>query len=132
MKQKLPDDVSRDFADAARKMEAQSYVLRLYVTGTTPRSVRAISNIKKICEEHLQGRYSLEVVDLYQQPRLAKGEQIIAAPTLIKQLPMPLRTFIGDMSDTEKILVGLDLRPKAEAKDERHSGERKSSSSVTD
>jgi len=86
------------------------YLLRLYVTGSTPSSVRAILNIKKLCEEHLQGRYDLEVVDLYQKPHLAKGEQIIAAPTLIKKLPLPLRRVIGDMSNFERVLVGLDLR----------------------
>ncbi len=86
------------------------YVLRLYVTGATPRSTAAIKNIKAICEEHLQSRYKLEVIDVYQHPGLAKGEQIIAAPTLIKYLPLPLRRFIGDMSHTEKILLGLDLR----------------------
>lgn len=89
-----------------------NYILRLYVTGMTPSSTRAVTNIKKICEEHLKGRYSLEVIDLYKRPSLADGEQIIAAPTLLKKLPLPLRRFIGDMSDTEKILVGLDLRPK--------------------
>jgi circadian clock protein KaiB len=88
------------------------YVLRLYVAGTTPNSVRAIENIKRICDEYLKGRYDLEVVDIYQQPVLAKGDQIIAVPTLIKKLPLPLRKFIGDMSTTERILVGLDLRPK--------------------
>ena len=89
-----------------------SYLLRLYVTGMTPKSLRAIANIRKICEEHLQGRYMLEVVDLYQQPQLAQGEQIIAAPTLIKELPQPLRRIIGDLSNTERVLVGLDLRRK--------------------
>jgi len=89
------------------------YVLRLYVTGTTSQSTRAISNIRKICEEHLQGRYELEVVDISQHPTLAIGEQIIAAPTLIKKLPLPLRRFIGDMSRTERILLGLDLREAA-------------------
>jgi circadian clock protein KaiB len=89
------------------------YVLRLYVTGTTSQSMRAISNIRKICEEHLQGRYELEVVDIAQYPTLAIGEQIIAAPTLIKRLPLPLRRFIGDMSRTERILLGLDLREAA-------------------
>jgi len=88
------------------------YVLCLYVTGTTPQSIRAIANVKRICEEELQGRYDLEVVDLYQQPSLAKGMQIIAAPTLIKKLPLPLRRLIGDMSRTERVLVGLDLRKK--------------------
>jgi circadian clock protein KaiB len=89
------------------------YVLRLYVTGATTRSARAISNIRKICEEHLEGHYDLEVVDISQHPMLAEGEQIIAAPTLIKKLPLPLRRFIGDMSHTERILVGLDLRDTA-------------------
>jgi circadian clock protein KaiB len=74
--------------------------------------MKAVTNIKEICEEHLSGRYELEIVDIFQQPVLAKGEQIIAAPTLIKKLPLPLRRFIGDMSDEEKILIGLDLRPK--------------------
>ena len=87
-------------------------VLRLYVTGMTPRSVRAIENIQEICSEHLEGRYQLEIIDVYQQPVLAKGDQIVAAPTLIKHLPPPLRRFIGDMSQTERLLVGLDLRKK--------------------
>ena len=94
------------------KVKEAKYLLRLYVAGTTPISVRAIDNIKRICEEFLKGRYDLEVVDIYQQPVLAKGDQIIAVPTLIKKLPQPLRKFIGDMSATEHILVGLDLRPK--------------------
>jgi len=94
------------------KLKKATYVLRLYVAGTTPKSVRAIENIKPICEEFLKGRYDLEVVDIYQQPVLTKGEQIIAVPTLIKKLPLPLRKFIGDMSATERILVGLDLHPK--------------------
>jgi circadian clock protein KaiB len=90
------------------------YVLRLYITGSTTRSARAISNIRKICEEHLEGRYDLEIVDISLHPTLAEGEQIIAAPTLIKQLPLPIRRFIGDMSHTERILLGLDLRQAAE------------------
>ena len=94
------------------KLKEAKYVLRLYVAGTTPISVRAIDNIKRICEEFLKGRYDLEVVDIYKQPVLAKGDQIIAVPTLIKKLPEPLRKFIGDMSATEHILVGLDLRLK--------------------
>ena len=88
------------------------YVLRLYVAGFTPRSVTAIGSVKKTCEEHLKGRYELEVVNIYDEPTLARGEQIIAAPTLIKKLPLPLRRLIGDMADTKKLLVGLDLRPK--------------------
>jgi len=90
----------------------ETYLLRLYVAGQTPNSVRALENIKRICEEFLNGRYALEVVDIYQQPVLAKGDQIIAVPTLIRKLPSPLRKFIGDMSATERILVGLDLRVK--------------------
>lgn len=94
------------------KSKAVEYVLRLYVAGTTPKSVLAIENIKRICEEFLKDRYDLEVVDIYQQPVLAKGDQIIALPTLLKKLPLPLRKFIGDLSARERILVGLDLRPK--------------------
>lgn len=96
---------------AAERLDTEQYVLRLYVTGMTPRSTRAIENVRAICDEHLQGRYELEVIDIYQQPVLAKGEQIIAAPTLIKQLPAPLRRIIGDLSNRERVLVGLDLRP---------------------
>jgi circadian clock protein KaiB len=103
---------TREFEKALKKSKAEKYLLKLYVTGLTPASTRAIANIKKICEEHLNGRYELEVIDIYQQPVLARGEQIIAAPTLIRKLPLPLRKFIGDMSNTEKILLGLDLRPK--------------------
>ena len=95
---------------AAADRATERYVLRLYIAGLTPRSTQAIQNIRRICEEHLEGRYDLQVVDIYQQPVLAEGEQIIAAPTLIKKLPLPLRRFIGDMSRTEKILLGLDLR----------------------
>jgi circadian clock protein KaiB len=94
------------------KQQESRYILRLYIAGMSPQSMRAIANVKKICEEYLLGRYELEVVDLYQQPQLAKGEQIIAAPTLIKKLPLPLRRIIGDMSKTERVLVGLDLRMK--------------------
>jgi len=87
-----------------------TYLLRLYVAGTTSNSVHAIANIKRICEEYLKGRYLLEVIDLYQHPTLARGEQIIAAPTLIKRLPLPLHRIIGDLSVSERVLVGLDLR----------------------
>ena len=88
---------------------ADHYVLRLYITGSTPRSIRALSNIRRICNEHLAGHYDLEVIDIAEHPTLAEGEQIIAAPTLIKHLPLPLRRFIGDMSQTDRILLGLDL-----------------------
>jgi circadian clock protein KaiB len=94
------------------KPKNKEYVLRLYVAGTSSKSIRAVANIKEICESSLKNRYDLEVIDIYQQPVLVKGEQIIAAPTLVKKLPLPLRKFIGDMSDTERILIGLDLRPK--------------------
>lgn len=90
----------------------QRYVLRLYVTGSTPRSTKAIQNIRALCEQHLHGRYDLEVIDIYQQPVLARGEQIIAAPTLIKKLPAPLRKVVGDLSNEERVLMGLDLRPR--------------------
>lgn len=98
--------------DKSRKASSH-YVLRLYVAGQSPKSVNAIANLKKICEENLKGRYELEVIDLYQQPQLAQGEQIIALPTLIRKLPPPLRRIIGDMSNTERVLVGLDIRKKA-------------------
>jgi circadian clock protein KaiB len=106
-------DETAAFEEAIAGQANGQYVLRLYVTGATQHSARAIVNIRKICEEHLQGRYDLEVIDICQHPTLAEGEQIIAAPTLIKQLPLPLRRFIGDMSQTERILVGLDLRKAA-------------------
>ncbi|OGS34088.1 MAG: hypothetical protein A2293_05735 [Elusimicrobia bacterium RIFOXYB2_FULL_49_7] len=94
------------------KAESNRYVLRLYVAGQTPKSILATTNIKIICEEHLKGYYELHVIDLYQQPQLAQGEQIIALPTLIKKLPLPLRRIIGDMSNTERVLVGMDLHRK--------------------
>lgn len=90
----------------------EKWHLRLYIAGTTPNSTRAILNLKKVCEDHLKGCYELEVIDLYQQPQLAEGEQIIAVPTLIKKLPPPLRRVIGDMSNAERVLVGLDLQSK--------------------
>jgi len=102
------------FEQAVKDAGEKKYLLRLYVAGATPKSTQAIMNIKKICEEHLKGRYDLEVIDVYQQRTLAKGEQIIAAPTLVKKLPPPLRRFIGNMADMERILVGLDLKPVEE------------------
>jgi circadian clock protein KaiB len=86
------------------------FLLRLFITGTTPQSTKALSSIKQICETHLKGRYELEVIDLYKNPGLARSEQIIAAPTLVKKLPLPLRRIIGDMSEIDKVLVGLDLK----------------------
>jgi circadian clock protein KaiB len=99
-----------DFDLAISKLDKEKYILRLYITGSTSRSVLAITNLKKICEEYIEGRYELEVIDLYQHPSLAKGDQIIAAPTLIKKLPLPFRRIIGDMSNKEKVLLGLDLK----------------------
>ena len=88
------------------------YVLRLYVSRSTLKSERAVENIKRVCEQHLKGRYDLEVIDIYQQPNLARDEQIVAVPTLIKRLPLPLQRLVGDMSDLNKVLFGLDLRTR--------------------
>ena len=96
---------------ASQDAEFDAYVLRLFVAGSTPRSLRAIANIRIICEQYLQGRYELEVIDIYQRPELAESEQIVAAPTLIKKLPLPLRQLIGDLNDIERVLAGLDLLP---------------------
>jgi circadian clock protein KaiB len=106
------DESKRQLESAALAQSDQRYVLRLYVTGTTPRSAQAIEQVRSICEDHLHGRYELQVIDIYQMPSLAKDHQIVAAPTLIKVLPSPLRRFIGDLSKSEKILFGLDLREK--------------------
>ena len=112
---KQPTPMSQAALDrAVIEHDTSRYVLRLYIAGLTPRSVAAIAAVKHTCEEHLAGRYDLEVVNLQQNPTLARGEQILAAPTLIKQLPLPLRRLIGDMADTKKLLVGLDLRTKEE------------------
>jgi circadian clock protein KaiB len=105
-------DSVAEFEKGLKKAGKEKYVLRLYVAGMTARSKQAIQNIGKICEEHLKDGYALEVIDIYRDPVLAKGDQIIATPTLIKKLPVPLRRFIGGMAQTEKILLGLDLRPK--------------------
>ncbi len=96
----------------AQGSRGRKYVLKLYVAGTSRRSAAAIRTITEICEQYLKGRYDLRIIDIYQQPTLARGEQIIAAPTLIKKLPGPLRRLIGDLADSEKVLVGLDLRPR--------------------
>lgn len=112
---KKPKSAAKRFEKAVAGLGSGQYVLRLYVAGMTPRSTHAVDNLKRICEEHLAGRYELEVIDVYRRPTLAEAEQIIAAPTLIKKLPLPLRRLIGDMADTEKILVGLDIR-KAKGK----------------
>jgi circadian clock protein KaiB len=88
----------------------KGYELRLYVAGQTPKSIAAFANLKKICDEHLAGQYQIEVIDLLKEPQLASGDQIIAIPTLVRKLPSPIRKIIGDLSDTERVLVGLNLR----------------------
>jgi circadian clock protein KaiB len=92
-------------------MEAETWELRLYVAGQTPKSVMAIANLKSYCEQHLKGRYQLEVIDLLKNPQLAEGDQILAIPTLVRKVPEPIRKIIGDLSNEEKVLVGLDVRP---------------------
>jgi circadian clock protein KaiB len=105
------DSSTEDFERLlVQQPSSERYLLRLYVTGMTPRSTEAIARTKAICEERLAGRYELEVIDIYQQPILAKGEQIIATPTLIKKLPLPLRRLVGDLSNRQRVLLGLDLR----------------------
>lgn len=96
------------------KMEAETlnYELRLYVAGKTAKSVAALANLKKYCEEYLKGQYSIEVIDLLVQPQLAEGDQIFAIPTLVRKVPEPIRKIIGDLSNEEKVLVGLDIRPR--------------------
>jgi circadian clock protein KaiB len=91
--------------------EEQTWQLRLYVAGETPRSVAALSNLRRICEEHLAGKYTIEIIDLLERPQLARGEQIVAIPTLERRLPEPVRKIIGDLSNTERVLIGLDIRP---------------------
>lgn len=105
-------DSSAAFEQALQEKDQDHYLLKLYVSGMTPNSQRAIKNMQKICEEYLQGRFELEIIDIYQQPIFAKDGQIVAVPTLVKELPPPLRKFIGDLSQTERILAGLDLRKK--------------------
>jgi len=110
MKHARPNDDITAFESAlAARPVAERYLLRLFVTGSTPRSARAIQNIRTICEEKLQGRYDLEVIDIYQHPEQARPEQIVVTPTLVKKLPMPFRKIIGDLSDEERVLVGLDI-----------------------
>jgi circadian clock protein KaiB len=97
--------------DFPEEQSPEKWNLRLYVAGQTPKSIKAFDNLKKLCEGHLSGRYTIEVVDLTVNPQLAKGDQILALPTLVRKLPPPLRKIIGDLSNTERVLVGLDLRP---------------------
>ncbi len=104
-----PVDSTKEFEAAMAAKAKEKYVLRLYVTGMTPKSISAIENVRRLCDQYLPNRYELDIVDIYQQPTIARDEQLIAAPTLVKKLPLPLRRFIGDMSHKEKILVGLDI-----------------------
>jgi circadian clock protein KaiB len=104
------DETADRFAEAIRDHDQRRYVLRLYVVGATAGSQRAISNLKEICESELAGRYELEVIDIYQQPVLGADQQIVALPTLIKELPLPVQRLVGDLSDRDRVLLGLDLR----------------------
>jgi circadian clock protein KaiB len=110
MKRVKPIDSAKAL-EAALKAEtsADQYCLRLFITGTTPKCARAIENIRAICEDNLPGRYNLEVIDIYQHPEKAKPEQIVVTPTLVKSLPLPFRRMIGDLSDSERVLIGLDI-----------------------
>jgi circadian clock protein KaiB len=100
------------FEAAAKRASSERYELRLYIAGTTAASSRSVENLRAICEQHLSGRYELLVIDVFQQPTLAKDAHIIAVPTLIKKLPAPLRRIVGDLSNEQRVLVGLDLKPK--------------------
>ncbi len=105
-----PLSKTEQFEEALRAQDgAEKYVLRLYISGATPKSMRAIENIKRLCETRLKGRYDLEIIDVYQQPGRVAADQVVAAPTLIKQLPLPVRQLIGDLSSEEHVLLGLDL-----------------------
>jgi circadian clock protein KaiB len=103
---------ARDESDGAAKGDRAFWDLRLYVAGQTPKSMTAFANLKRICEDYLAGKYRIEVVDLLKEPQLAKGDQILALPTLVRKLPEPIKKIIGDLSNTERTLVGLDLRPR--------------------
>ncbi|MEN6624379.1 MAG: circadian clock protein KaiB [Smithella sp.] len=103
---------SRGKKKASKEPAEKKWNLRLYVAGKTPKSIAAFANLKRICEEHLAGEYSIEIIDLIENPQLARGDQILAIPTLVRKLPEPVRKIIGDLSDTERVLVGLDLRER--------------------
>lgn len=109
-----PDRVHLDEFLADADGDNGHYYLRLYVAGHTAKSIAAMSNLKRVCETHLAGRYDIEVIDLVQNPRLAAGDQILAIPTLVRRLPTPLKRIIGDLSNTERVLVGLDIRRKVD------------------
>jgi circadian clock protein KaiB len=114
-------DATGAFEDAIKRkaLTRAKYILRLYVTGSTGKSLRAVHNLKKLCDEYLSNDYDLEVIDIYKDPEAAREAQIIAAPTLVKKLPEPIRKFVGDLSNTQKILVGLDIYQRQDLKDQR-------------
>ena len=109
-KSKRQPSKARTARNAASSDDSKRYVLRLYIAGQTPRSLQALSNLRRICAEHLSGKYKVEVIDLIQKPQLAAGDQILAIPTLVRPLPKPARRIIGDLSNTERVLVGLDVQ----------------------
>lgn len=109
----MKTDTQSQSPSAPQSEPKPEWDLRLYVAGQTPKSLAAFENLKKICEEYLAGKYHIEVIDLLEQPQLARGDQIIAVPTLVRKLPVPIRKIIGDLSNTERVLVGLDLRQRA-------------------
>lgn len=114
-----PKGSTRAYKAAAARAGSNRYVLRLFVAGTTAGSIRAVEALRALCDEHLPGRYDLQVIDVYQQPELARDEQIIAVPTLVKELPLPLRRILGDLSDKQRVLVGLDLQSKRDDEEKR-------------
>ncbi len=116
------DNDSAKPAKSEQEEPEQTYILRLYVAGQTRKSLAAFANLKKICEEHLKGKYRIEIIDLLEKPQLAKGDQILARPTLVRRLPTPVKKIIGDLSNTERVLVGLDLR-LADRNDESENNE---------
>lgn len=103
--------LNRRKAKAGRRGKAMAWELRLYVAGTTPKSIAAFANLKEICDTHMGGKYRIEIIDLLRNPQLASGDQIVAVPTLVRRLPHPVKKIIGDLSNTERVLVGLDLKP---------------------
>lgn len=111
-----PKAVGRRHTNGNRPPNGEFFQLRLYVAGQTPKSLTALANLRKICNQHLDGRYELHVIDLVKTPQLAQGDQILAIPTLVRNLPQPMRKIIGDLSDTERVLVGLDVRKSMEAR----------------
>ena len=108
----MPKVKSKESSGVPNGRSKKEWELRLYVAGQTSRAVTAFANLRKICEEHLAGQYAIEVIDLQKKPQLARGDQIVAVPTLVRKLPEPVRKIIGDLSNTERVLVGLDLRPR--------------------